>query len=45
MEVFGACSAPNPSVVVANCEVLITILPDSPKVKQIVLGENGFWRD
>lgn len=32
---------PAPKAVAEQCEVIITILPNSPHVKEVVLGENG----
>lgn len=37
----GAQSAPNAKEVAQLCEVIITMLPNSPHVKEVVLGENG----
>lgn len=37
----GAKSAPTPKDVAKQVEVVITMLPNSPHVKQVVLGENG----
>jgi 2-hydroxy-3-oxopropionate reductase len=37
----GAKSAPTPRDVAAQVDVVITMLPNSPEVKQVVLGPNG----
>jgi 2-hydroxy-3-oxopropionate reductase len=37
----GAVSAPSAKAVAALCDVVITMLPNSPHVKQVVLGEGG----
>lgn len=37
----GAKAAATPKAVAEQTEVIITMLPDSPQVKQVVLGENG----
>jgi 2-hydroxy-3-oxopropionate reductase len=37
----GAKGANSPTQVAQNCEVVITMLPDSPEVEEVVLGENG----
>ena len=37
----GAQSADNPKEVAAQTDIIITMLPNSPHVKQVVLGENG----
>jgi len=37
----GAASAGSPKEVAAQCEFVVTMLPNSPHVKEVVLGENG----
>ncbi|WP_294954510.1 2-hydroxy-3-oxopropionate reductase [uncultured Gilliamella sp.] len=37
----GAQSATNAKQVAQQCDVIITMLPNSPHVKEVVLGENG----
>ena len=37
----GAASADSPKAVAEQTEIIITMLPNSPHVKQVVLGENG----
>jgi 2-hydroxy-3-oxopropionate reductase len=37
----GANSAASPREVAAQTDVIITMLPNSPQVRQVVLGENG----
>jgi 2-hydroxy-3-oxopropionate reductase len=37
----GATAAASPKDVAAQCDVLITMLPNSPEVEQVVLGPNG----
>jgi len=37
----GAKSAATPKAVAEQCDIIITMLPNSPHVKQVVLGENG----
>lgn len=37
----GATSANSPKEVAENADVIITMLPNSPQVKEVVLGENG----
>ncbi|MDO5640602.1 MAG: 2-hydroxy-3-oxopropionate reductase [Neisseria sp.] len=37
----GATSAANPKEVAAQVDVVVTMLPNSPHVKTVVLGENG----
>jgi 2-hydroxy-3-oxopropionate reductase len=37
----GAEKAATPKEVATNCGVIITMLPDSPQVKEVVLGKNG----
>jgi 2-hydroxy-3-oxopropionate reductase len=37
----GAKAFENIKTLAANCEVVITMLPDSPDVEKVVLGENG----
>jgi 2-hydroxy-3-oxopropionate reductase len=37
----GASTAPTPRDVAAESDVVITMLPDSPDVESVVLGENG----
>lgn len=38
---FGAVSAPNAKEVARQCKVIITMVPNSPQVKQVVCGDNG----
>ena len=38
---LGAKSAASPKAVAAQTEIIITMLPNSPHVKAVVLGENG----
>ncbi len=37
----GAQAAATPKEVAARTEIIITMLPNSPHVKQVLLGENG----
>ena len=37
----GAKTAESPKAVAAQVPVVITMLPNSPQVKEVVLGENG----
>jgi len=37
----GAKAGTSPKDVAGQCEVLITMLPNSPEVKEVVLGKNG----
>jgi 2-hydroxy-3-oxopropionate reductase len=37
----GASAAASPREVASHCDVLITMLPDSPDVEQVYLGEDG----
>ncbi|CAM3007509.1 2-hydroxy-3-oxopropionate reductase [Vibrio diazotrophicus] len=37
----GAQSATSPKAVAEQCDVVITMLPNSPHVKEVALGENG----
>ncbi len=37
----GAQAAASPKEVAAQTEIIITMLPNSPQVRQVVLGENG----
>jgi 2-hydroxy-3-oxopropionate reductase len=37
----GASAADSPREVASQCDVLITMLPDSPDVEQVYLGEDG----
>lgn len=41
LEALGAETASSPKEVAQRCEVVITILPNSPHVKAVVLGPNG----
>lgn len=41
MVVAGAASGSSPRDVASQTEIIITMLPNSPHVKQVVLGENG----
>jgi 2-hydroxy-3-oxopropionate reductase len=38
---MGARTAPTPRRVAESCDVVITMLPDSPNVRQVVAGEDG----
>ncbi|QHA86566.1 2-hydroxy-3-oxopropionate reductase [Serratia rhizosphaerae] len=38
---LGAESADTPKAVAAQCDIVITMLPNSPQVQEVVLGENG----
>jgi len=38
---LGATSAASPKAVAEQCEVIITMLPNSPHVKEVLLGEDG----
>jgi len=38
---LGAEKAASPKEVASQCEFIITMLPNSPQVKDVVLGENG----
>lgn len=38
---LGAAAAENPAEVAAQCSVIITMLPDSPQVREVCLGKNG----
>lgn len=38
---LGATAAPTPKAVAEQVEVVITMLPNSPQVKEVVLGEDG----
>jgi 2-hydroxy-3-oxopropionate reductase len=37
----GASAASNPRAVAENSDIVITMLPDSPDVREVVAGENG----
>lgn len=37
----GAASADTPKAVAEQCECIVTMLPNSPHVEEVVLGENG----
>ncbi|QTF10676.1 2-hydroxy-3-oxopropionate reductase [Brenneria izadpanahii] len=37
----GATSAASPKLVAEQCDIIITMLPNSPHVKEVVLGEDG----
>jgi 2-hydroxy-3-oxopropionate reductase len=37
----GASAASNPRAVAENSDIVITMLPDSPEVREVVAGENG----
>lgn len=37
----GATTAATPKALAGQCDVIITMLPDSPQVKEVALGENG----
>lgn len=38
---MGAIAAKNPADVASQCSVIITMLPNSPQVREVCLGENG----
>lgn len=38
---LGAIAAENPAEVASQCSVIITMLPNSPQVREVCLGENG----
>ena len=38
---LGAATAKTPKEVAQQCDVIITMLPNSPHVKEVALGENG----
>jgi len=38
---YGAERGISPKDVTENCEIILTMLPNSPQVKEVVLGENG----
>lgn len=38
---LGAEKASGPADVAGSCETVITMLPDSPQVKEVVIGKNG----
>jgi len=38
---LGAVEAGNPAEVARGCEIVITMLPNSPEVRTVMLGENG----
>ena len=40
----GAISAENGSEVAEHCDVIITMVPNSPQVREVTLGENGILR-
>jgi 2-hydroxy-3-oxopropionate reductase len=40
----GATKADSPKAVAEQSDVIITMLPDSPDVERVVLGENGIYR-
>lgn len=39
----GASVAENPKGVAGSCEIIITMLPDSPQVEEVLAGENGVF--
>ncbi len=41
LEQIGAESFDDSKTIAQNCDVLITMLPDSPEVEEVVLGPNG----
>ncbi len=41
MEKLGAKGAASPKDVASESDVVITMLPDSPEVEEVILGENG----
>jgi 2-hydroxy-3-oxopropionate reductase len=41
MVAAGAKAATSPKAVAAECKLIITMLPNSPHVKTVVMGENG----
>ncbi|WP_352412181.1 2-hydroxy-3-oxopropionate reductase [Mixta sp. BE291] len=38
---LGAATAKTPKAVAEQCDVIVTMLPNSPHVKEVALGENG----
>lgn len=38
---LGAQAADSPADVASKCQVIITMLPNSPQVREVCLGENG----
>lgn len=38
---LGAAAASSPAQVAEQCQVIITMLPNSPQVREVCLGENG----
>ncbi len=38
---FGAQKETSPKAVAQKCEIIITMLPNSPHVKEVVMGKNG----
>jgi len=45
LEEMGAASAPSGSAVAETCHVIITMLPNSPHVRAVVLGQGGVIED
>ncbi len=41
LEKLGAKSAATPKEIASECELIITMVPNSPQVRQVVMGENG----
>ena len=41
---MGAVWADSPAAVASQCQVIITMLPNSPQVREVCLGENGVIR-
>lgn len=41
LEEAGALSASTPCDVAAQCDMILTMLPNSPQVKEVLMGENG----
>ncbi|GCE45326.1 2-hydroxy-3-oxopropionate reductase [Thermosporothrix hazakensis] len=41
MSAHGAQAAPSPAEVAAQSDIVITMLPDSPQVRDVMLGEQG----
>ena len=41
LEALGAQEADSPADVASKCQVIITMLPNLPQVREVCLGENG----
>lgn len=41
LEAFGAQGVGSPAEVAEKCQVIITMLPNSPQVREVCLGEDG----